>query len=204
MYGLIAVGLAIAANIPYMYQIARRKVRPHPFTHFALGVTITTTGVIMMSNGAGAGAWSDFADGALSFVIVVLTLKNYKKQKFALSDVVCLVAALLALAIWLLVGNPLIAVLLLMTSDVFAMIPTIRKTWRKPKSESLAYWSIFILNGVFIVLALSEYTFLTLVGVVAWFVMEIPLVLFILYKKPAKRHVAKKAYHPRRVKRQIA
>lgn len=60
--------------------------------------------------------------------------------KLTLFDILCGVSSLLALIVWGLVDSPRLAILLAATGDGFATLPTVRKAWSYPETETgLAY-----------------------------------------------------------------
>jgi hypothetical protein len=51
-------------------------------------------------------------------------------------DAACGALAITALAVWLIVDSPRIAIVLLVLGDLFAALPTLLKSWKYPETET--------------------------------------------------------------------
>jgi hypothetical protein len=51
-------------------------------------------------------------------------------------DYICGIFSLLALLLWVITNEPLVAIIFAIISDILASIPTIIKAWKFPKSET--------------------------------------------------------------------
>jgi len=72
-----------------------------------------------------------------------------------------LIVALLAIIVWRQMGNPLIAVLMVTTIDAIGFIPTFRKSFVDPWSETLSFWASMAMASIFIIASIAQYNFLT-------------------------------------------
>jgi hypothetical protein len=71
----------------------------------------------------------------LVFAISFVNRKSYwKLEKF---DYICGACSLLALLLWRITKDPIIAIWFAIASDGSAAIPTIIKSWRYPDTESV-------------------------------------------------------------------
>jgi hypothetical protein len=94
-------------------------------------------------------------------VVFLLSFK-YGTKNITRSDTGILVLALLAVVVWWQTNNPLYAVLMVTVIDALGYIPTLRKSWGEPYSETLSFWFTMILVTILTILSLSEYNLLTL------------------------------------------
>lgn len=157
--GIIALGLSIAANIPYIVETVKGDVKPERVSWFIwtlLGLTYFWAAIL--ENGAVL-----FTAGELIGPVVALLLSlKYGvggKSKF---DIVMLMCALTAI-VWLwTTERALVGLLLALTADGIASVLTIRKLHIDPSSESRWAWGLFAISGIFALLSLTNWTFETL------------------------------------------
>ncbi len=78
-----------------------------------------------------------FLAGFLPLLVFLASFLNknsyWKLTKF---DLICGIFAVLAMTVWLIVDSPRLAILLSIIGEVFATLPTIRKAWKFPDSET--------------------------------------------------------------------
>lgn len=89
---------------------------------------------------AGADIWATvriFLGGFLPLIVIVASLVNpHSYWKLTPFDLLCGAFALAALAAWGVVDSPRLAILLAAIGDGFASIPTLRKAWIFPETET--------------------------------------------------------------------
>lgn len=76
--------------------------------------------------------------------------------------------SLIAIGFWLVADQPVVSIILVIIADGLAFIPTIRKSWYKPHSETL---SLYVTNAIRFFLALvavETYTFLAVSWIAFW------------------------------------
>ncbi len=195
IFGIIAVFLSFAAYAPYIRQTIKKQIKPHPFTWFVSGISLGTNGLLILLNGGGiSGTLSDFTWVLASFLLAGFSIRNFKRDEISRLDIISLIAAILVYIIWLFIGSPLAATILLTVVDVTALSITVRKTWRDPSSESPRFWTTCLLLDLFIAAALEEYNAITLTNLIAWAVMNALVIIVIFYR----RSTIKKRLPPKR------
>jgi hypothetical protein len=139
--GLLAGLITLAAIIPYISDILRGSTRPNLVTWFLW----TLNGSILASAQYTAGAsWtlSVLVASNVSTAIVTLLAVLYGQRKYGTIDAICFVMAILAMAGWWWTKNPLTAIVLGVLAEIFAVSPTIAKTYKAPDSETpFTYWA---------------------------------------------------------------
>jgi succinate dehydrogenase/fumarate reductase cytochrome b subunit len=115
-------------------------------------------------NGAGAGAWGNLFTAICTFTLAIFAWKNYKKGgKVSRRDWIFLGLAVLALILWFCSRSLAAAsVILLSISSIFGAVPTLAKTWKKPKSENLYTWIMFFIQGICGMVATTKFDFVNL------------------------------------------
>jgi hypothetical protein len=105
------------------------------------------------------------------------------------SDKVFLILALIALGLYIITNQPLISVVLLLAVDLLGFIPTIRKSWNKPYTETLFTYGLNTFSFAIGIYALQAYTIVTYLYPVAWFLATglFSILLIIRRKQIGKR-----------------
>lgn len=165
--GTIAVVLTFLAYIPYYRDILRGKTHPHIYSWSLWGLLTILLVALQIKGGAGPASWVTAAAGVLCIGVVILSLKNGKRDITA-SDTVTALLSLIAIGFWLLADQPVISLIFVIAADMLAFIPTIRKSWSKPYTETM---SLYVTNAIRFSLALAAietYTFLSASWIMVW------------------------------------
>lgn len=163
----IAVILTFIAYIPYYRDILKGKTSPHVYSWSLWGLLTVLLVALQIKGGAGPATWVTAAAGLLCIGVVVLSLRKGKKD-ITVSDTVVAILSLIAIGFWLVANQPIISIVLVIAADMLAFIPTVRKSWKKPYSETL---SLYVTNAIRFFLALAAvrtYTFLSSSWIIAW------------------------------------
>lgn len=170
-FGVIATILTFGAYIPYLRDIIRGKTHPHIYSWALWGILTVLIVALQIKDGAGPAVFITIAAGMMCLLVILLSLK-YGKRDITVSDKVVLVLTLFAIGFWLFADRPITAVILATIADLLAFIPTVRKSWNKPRSETL---SLFVTNALRFSIALfavQNYTLLTSLWLVVWAVVN--------------------------------
>lgn len=165
--GGIAVFLTFAAYVPYYRDIIRGKTHPHVYSWSLWGLLTVLLVALQIKGGAGAATWVTATAGLLCIGVIVLSLKSGKKD-ITTSDTIVAILGLIAIGFWLIADQPVTSIILVIVADALAFIPTIRKSWHKPYTETL---SLYVTNALRFFLALAAvetYTFLAASWIVFW------------------------------------
>ena len=98
---------------------------------------------------AGADVWvttRTFLAGFIPLLVFIASFWNHQTYwKTTRFDIACGALSLVAVVAWVVVGAPTYAILIAAMGDLFAAIPTIRKAWEHPETETpLAYLASFL------------------------------------------------------------
>jgi len=158
--GILAVVLTFVGYIPYIRDTIKGKTKPHVYSWFIWAfITFIIFGLQVVGH-AGAGAYVTLATALLCFTEFVLGMRNGKKDitKF---DTITFIIALISIGIWVFAKQPVISNILIITINTLAVLPTVRKSWNKPYSETLFSWVIAGVRNVFGIIALQNFSILT-------------------------------------------
>lgn len=134
MSALISIGGAYA----YIRDTLAGKTTPNRVTWsmWALAPLIGT----VAAYSAQADFWATvriFLAGFLPLLVFLASFVNNKSYwKLTLFDVICGLLSLLGLVFWGITSVPQSAILLAVIGDAFAALPTIKKAWLFPKTET--------------------------------------------------------------------
>ena len=165
----VAGALTIVGYTPYIIDILKGKTKPHIFSWLSGSVAATIATLLQLLGGAGVGAWVMCTVAIACFAIFLLSFK-YGTKDITKSDVAVLFLSLIVLILWLVVDQPVLSMILLTTSQLFEFLPTIRKSWHDPYSETTLFYQISGVRHIVAILALEQLNILTALYSSAWVV----------------------------------
>jgi len=165
--GIVAAILVFLAYIPYLRDILRGKTHPHIYSWFLWGLLTVVIFGIQITHHAGPGSFVTIVAGTMCLVVLFLSWRIGKRD-IVFSDQVVLVLTLITMALWLLAKQPIIAITLACLTDLLAFIPTVRKSWHKPFSETLSLYQLNALRFGLAVIALDQYSYVNIVWPAMW------------------------------------
>lgn len=126
--------------IPYVWSMLKGATRPNIVSWLLW--TILQFIAIFAQLSAGA-SWSLIILIAMTIntcLVLLLCFGGYGYAKYGWLDIACAAIAVAAIVLWQLTNEPLVALVLTITADLMASIPTIAKTYRDPYSENVLGW----------------------------------------------------------------
>jgi uncharacterized protein with PQ loop repeat len=139
--GSLAGVITLLAIIPYIVDIFRSRTRPNLVTWFLWTLNGSILAAAQYASGA---SWtlSVLVASTISTGIVTVLAIPLGQRSYGVLDGLCLVMALAAMAGWWWTADPLGAIVLGVLAEIFAVSPTIAKTYRAPETETPAtYWA---------------------------------------------------------------
>lgn len=167
VFGAIALILTFVAFLPYLRAIAQGDTRPHVVSWVIWGMGTIVVFLAQLSDGAGIGAWPIGVSGLLTLAVAWLALLKTADTTIEKVDWIFLVLAMSALPLWFFTATPLSAVIVLTVVDLLGFGPSVRKAYAAPQDENAMFFAVGALRNGFVVLALENYTWTTLLFPVA-------------------------------------
>ncbi len=167
----VAAILTFVAYIPYYRDIIHGKTHPHIYSWSLWGILGVLLVALQIHGGAGPATWVTLAATLMCFGIVILSIKDGKKD-ITTSDTVIALLSLLAIVAWLIAKQPILSMVLVILADTLAFIPTIRKSYERPYSETLSLYVTNTFRFILALLAVNNYTFLSVSWIVAWVIFN--------------------------------
>lgn len=158
--GVISTLMCLPIFIPYIRDIITRKTEPHTYS-WLIWTILQGVGVMAgIKDGGGYGLWGLGLGAFFCFVIFLLSLK-YGTKNIKKFDLYCLVGAIITLLIYLFTDKPLLAVALVAIIDFVGFLPTFRKGYEEPETETLSTFVLSSIGNILSILALENYTLIT-------------------------------------------
>lgn len=175
--GLAAL-LAVIGNVPYLKDVWNKKVEPHAYTWMVWSIVSAIVFFGQLAKGAGIAVIGTGASEIFTIIIFLFSLKNGFKH-VTRTDTVFLVVALLGLIPWVLTKDPTISVIIAVSIDLVAFVPTLRKTWKYPETETWLLYGMNVLRHILIVSTLDAYNIATTLHSIVMICANTLMVLFI-------------------------
>lgn len=179
---IIATIIGVAAFFPYLRDIFSLKTTPHAYTWLIWAITQGTAVFGIWYGGGGWGALN-LTVGTLFVIAVFLFSLKYGTKNITKSDTAILIVALSAIVVWWQLDKPLISVIMVSAIDVIGYVPSFRKSYQEPWSETLISWILFSVSSIFAISALKEYNLLTVTYLVATTSAHIALFLLCFFRR---------------------
>ena len=183
LLGAVAICLTFIGYIPYLRSILYGKTVPHVFSWLIWLLNDCLIFALQITHGAGVGSFVILSAGILSIAVLILTVRKQRKQDITISDILFSVIALFALVVWIFAKKPLLSTLLIISVDLFALAPTIRKSWHKPHSENATFYAIHSIRFVLTLLALQSYTLITALHPIVWLLVNGLFALMLVFRR---------------------
>lgn len=186
---IIAACLAVVGNVPYLRDVIKGKIQPHAYTWLVWTIVSGVTFFGQVAKGAGVGAIPTAASEIFTVIIFFFSLKNGFKH-VTRTDTIFLIIALLGLIPWALTNDPTISVIIVVAIDLVGFIPTLRKTWRLPRSETPILYAMNVCRHALALFSLQAYNVATMLHSLAMIVTNTIMTFFIMRKRSvsAKPH----------------
>lgn len=178
----VATLFSFIGYFPYVIDIFKNKTKPHAFTWFTTTITAFIAYGLQVVGGAGIGALPMFAISCICVLVFVLSLWRGTKD-ITISDFVFLLLSIGALIIWIFAEQPVLSVLMITFAEILAFIPTIRKSWKNPYTETLSLYVISTFRHGISIFALEKLNLLTALYPASWAVTTIVISSILIIRR---------------------
>lgn len=182
---IVASLLAIVGNVPYIFDIYTRRVKPHPYTWLVWSIVSCIIFFGQVAKGAGIGALPTAASEIFTIIIFFSSIK-YGFKEIRKIDTVFLVVALAGIIPWILTKDPTASVIVAVSIDLVAFMPTIRKTRIHPKTETPLLYSMNVLRHILMLVSLQAYNIATILHSIVMIIVNSLMTVLITKKKLEK------------------
>lgn len=135
-----------------------------------------------VAKGAGLGAIPTGVAECFTIAIFILSLQQLRRGttlQFRTSDHWFFALAVLGLIPWVLTNDPTLSVVIMVSIDVIAFVPTLQKTWRHPETERPTLYGMNVGRHILTLMSLGSYNVATTIHSIAMICINTLMVLFI-------------------------
>jgi hypothetical protein len=183
----LAFVISMIGSFIYIWNIFKGTVKPNIVTWGLWATAPMLAFAAQISEGAGLRAVHTFstAFGPL-LIIIAAVIKRQAFAKVKNSDYVFGLLSIIGLALWLITGEGLLAIVFAIAADLFAAIPTVRKLYLEPETENGAIFGFGIIAASMALLTISDWRFEEY-----GFSLYILIIVTIMFLPTAKRFIFK-------------
>lgn len=185
----VIIGVAINAigGLSYFVDTIRGKVQPNRVTWALWALAPMIAVLAQVDQGVGAQALLTFSVGFLPLMTLIASFFNKKSfWEIHRFDIICGILSLLGLTLWLVtrVGN--IAIFFSIVADLLAAIPTYRKCFYHPETESFRAFFMNVIGSGLTLLAMRTWSFANSAFAIYFFLSSV-LIAFLIGSKIGKK-----------------
>jgi len=177
--GIVAGIIAFIAYIIYVVAILKRQSRPNRATWFIWTFVGLILAVSYYFSGAKNTIWVPFIEFIGPLIIAVLSIKYGEGGLKDKTDLICLIGAIISLALWFIFDSPVIALVTNLVIDAFALIPTIKKSYLRPQGEDFWAWFGTGTADTINIFAIEKFTFGVMVYPIYMFVLDLIIIILL-------------------------
>lgn len=156
LFGIIAGTLALLAAIPYIRDTVKGETQPNQVTWLIWVILQAIALCAQLASGARDSLLLTVGDLVASSII--LGLAFFKGQaKWHWIDYWALGGAAVGLVLWQTLDRPILALAVTIFIDFCGVVPTLRKSFADPNSETLSTWLIVGTGAVFGIFAVGNW-----------------------------------------------
>jgi hypothetical protein len=162
---VLSVVSNLTAYVIYFRLILKNKIKPHAITYLVWTIILGLNFIIQISSGVGVGSillGTNFAGCLIIFLLCYI--KNY--IVYDKIDWLCFALAIFTVILWLITKTPIYSVILSCVIDLLALLPSFRKSYRKPWEDSAL---VYFISGSEYLLSFPSY------GVISFIVLLYPV-----------------------------
>ena len=158
-FAILAGVIAIVSAAGYAFDTLKGRNQPNRVTWAMWTVVPMIAFAAQISQGVGLQSVFTFAGGFGPLLVLIATFVNPKSYwRLTSFDLTCGSISLAALALWAITGKGLVALVLSVVADFFAAVPTLKKSYRVPLSESGYPFLLGVVAALITLLTIKEWT----------------------------------------------
>lgn len=157
---VVSVGLSILSGLSYVRATLKGEAQPNRVTWLLWAAAPLIGAAGQFASGVGLSTAVVLISGIMPLCVFLASFAN-RRAYWALSpfDYACGGFSLLALALWALTRDPVVAIALSLLADILAGGPTILKFYAHPETEDRRSYLLAAMANVLGLFAIREYSF---------------------------------------------
>jgi hypothetical protein len=181
---LIAALASFSGIFPYIRDVIKGKTHPNLVSWATWCLLNLINTAAALSTGAFQTALLSGASALATGWVTFLSIRH-GKIKYTAFDIVCQALALAGIVVWRFTGQPEIAVLIAVSIDLVAALPTWRHAWIAPFNETWQGFSLAACAAMVTLFTISQYTLVSLAFPLLVLTNCSVIVSIILYRRSA-------------------
>lgn len=186
MLRYLVIGGAVVSfwgGLSYLRDTVRGRIKPNRITFLMWATAPLIGAAAAYAEGVRWAVLPVFMAGFTPLLIFLATFVNPNAYwKLGIFDYACGAFSLLALILWGITREPIVALVFALASDGFALIPTLVKSWQHPKTESGLAYGASLFNALTSFFAIQSWVFAAYAFPI-YLVLQNSLVLIAIYRK---------------------
>ncbi len=156
--GIIAGLLSFSAYLLYIKSMVWGQCRPNRMTWLTLTAIGFGVAISYYASGARQTIWIALAYFIGPLMISIFSFK-YGEGGWGKLEKLCLLGVVISLLLWWVFKSALVALVVNLLIDFFALIPTIAKSISRPKGEDRVAWAVVVVASFINLFALEQWIF---------------------------------------------
>lgn len=185
MLGILAGIISFGAYLIYIRSIIKGESKPNRATWFIWTFMGLVLAVSYYFSGARNTIWAPIVEFIGPLLISLLAIKYGEGGLRDKTDLLCLGGAFISIVLWLIFDSPVLALVINLAIDAFALIPTIKKSFLRPQGENFWAWLGTGVGDTVNLFAIEKATFGVVVYPV-WMLIQDLVIIGILFKVKIK------------------
>lgn len=133
---ILTIIFTVLANAYYIVTIFQWKTKPHIYSWLIWAIINIAACLIQLQHGAGWGALTLWLGGFICIFVTIISLW-YGEKHITRFDTITFIIALGIIPLWLWAQQDMLAMILAISLDALSFLPTVRKSFHKPREENL-------------------------------------------------------------------
>lgn len=179
---LVAALITFIGIFLYALSTFKGKTRPNKVTWILWTIIPLITFFAQLSEGVGWVSLFSLAYAIGPLLVVIASFTNKKAYwKIGPFDVVCGIISLLALLLWWITGDGILAIIFSIVADFAAGCPTLIKSYKAPETESISAYVVGVISGLVTLATIQQWTlatylfpaYITLNSLLLWLMIKV-------------------------------
>jgi hypothetical protein len=181
--GVLSSILLASLAVPYIYTILHGETRPSGVSLVGWATLYLITAAAQFSKGLDWSLVVPVISLCTSAITAVIAF-TLERVVWTRADGMCFALASLALILWFITNEPLIAILLSILADLFVSLPAMIKTYHDPSTEPALLWLLYVLGSSLALLATREFTLYNILFPLYTALSALVIAIFALRTRP--------------------
>lgn len=157
---VIGAAVQLLGVLSYMKETLRGNTKPNKVTWLMWSIAPLIATFAALADGVSWAVLPVFMAGFAPLLVFISSFVNsnayWKLEGF---DYLCGLCSILALVLWAITKEPIVAIVFAIASDAFAAVPTLIKSWRYPETETVDAYTTGAFNALTSFAAIKIWTF---------------------------------------------